>query len=129
MRSTFSEYPRVQKKLLNGDYDVFGDGLVRILSTPGHTPGHQVLLVKLPSKGYVILTGDLYHLRQSRDERLVPVFNTSRAETLASIDRVERLAKNLKATGRAARHGRLRKASAISRLMAVKIKRAHDQRA
>jgi N-acyl homoserine lactone hydrolase len=96
--STFSDYPRVQKKLLNGDYDVFGDGLVRILSTPGHTPGHQVLLVKLPSKGYVILTGDLYHLEQSRDERLVPVFNTSRAETLASIDRVERLAKNLRAT-------------------------------
>jgi N-acyl homoserine lactone hydrolase len=95
--STFSEYSRVKKKLLNGDLDVFGDGLVTILSTPGHTPGHQSLLVKLETKGYVILTGDLYHLTRSREERLVPTFNSSRAETLASIDRIERIAKNLNA--------------------------------
>jgi glyoxylase-like metal-dependent hydrolase (beta-lactamase superfamily II) len=96
--STFSEYSRVKKKLLNGDLDVFGDGLVTILSTPGHTPGHRSLLVKLETKGFVILTGDLYHLTQSREERLIPSFNSSRAETLASIDRIERIAKNLHAT-------------------------------
>jgi N-acyl homoserine lactone hydrolase len=95
--STFSDYPKVKMKLLDGDYDVFGDGMVQILSAPGHTPGHQVLLVKLRQKGNVILAGDLYHIQQSRMDRLVPVLNTSRAETLASMDRIERLAVNLKA--------------------------------
>lgn len=46
---------------IEGDHDVFGDGSVMIISTPGHTPGHQSLLVKLPKTGPVILTGDLYH--------------------------------------------------------------------
>jgi N-acyl homoserine lactone hydrolase len=49
-------------KLLNGeDYDVFGDGTVMIMFTPGHTPGSQCLVVKLPKTGTVVLTGDLYH--------------------------------------------------------------------
>ena len=36
---------------LNGDHDVFGDGSVVIKSAPGHTPGHQVLFVRLPKRG------------------------------------------------------------------------------
>jgi N-acyl homoserine lactone hydrolase len=95
---TFSDYSKAKMNLLNGDYDVFGDGTVTILAAPGHTPGHQILLVKLNQKGNVILAGDLYARRQSRKDRLVPSYNTSRAETLASMDRIERLAKNLNAT-------------------------------
>jgi N-acyl homoserine lactone hydrolase len=82
---------------LDGDYDVFGDGSVKILSTPGHTPGHQVLLVKLKSSGYVLLSGDLFHTRANRNARRMPVFNASRAETLASIDRVEKIVTRLHA--------------------------------
>jgi glyoxylase-like metal-dependent hydrolase (beta-lactamase superfamily II) len=48
-------------ELLNGDRDVFGDGTVVVKSTPGHTVGHQVLFVKLPKTGAVVLSGDLYH--------------------------------------------------------------------
>jgi glyoxylase-like metal-dependent hydrolase (beta-lactamase superfamily II) len=48
-------------KLLDGDYDVFGDGAVRIIATPGHTPGHQSVFVKLANTGPLILSGDLYH--------------------------------------------------------------------
>jgi glyoxylase-like metal-dependent hydrolase (beta-lactamase superfamily II) len=48
-------------ELLTGDRDVFGDGTVVIKSTPGHTVGHQVLFVKLPKSGPVVLSGDLYH--------------------------------------------------------------------
>ena len=48
-------------QLLNGDHDVFGDGTVVIKSTPGHTVGHQVLFLKLPKTGAVVLSGDLYH--------------------------------------------------------------------
>jgi N-acyl homoserine lactone hydrolase len=83
---------------LVGDKDVFGDGSVILLSTPGHTPGHHSLLVKLKDKGNVLITGDLAHFRENYDSNGVPTFNTSRAETLASLDRFKQLAKNLNAT-------------------------------
>jgi len=70
---------------------------VRILKAPGHTPGHQVLILKLGKSGTVVLSGDLYHVRENRTHRRVPVFNTERADTLASMDRVERIVKNTKA--------------------------------
>lgn len=73
-------------------HDVFGDGSVTIIQAPGHTPGHTVLLVRLPNAGAVLLTGDMYHLAESRERRTVPRFNVDRAQTLASMDLVERLA-------------------------------------
>jgi N-acyl homoserine lactone hydrolase len=76
----------------DGDTDVFGDGSVTIIQAPGHTPGHDVLLVRLPNAGPVLLTGDMWHMRESRERRLVPAFNTDRAQTLASMDKVEALA-------------------------------------
>jgi N-acyl homoserine lactone hydrolase len=80
------------------DKDVFDDGTVLMLTTPGHTPGHHSLLVKLPQMGNVLLSGDLAHFRENYDGNGVPTFNTDRAETLASIDRVKKIAANLKAT-------------------------------
>jgi N-acyl homoserine lactone hydrolase len=80
------------------DKDVFGDGTVMILGTPGHTPGHQSLLVRLKEKGPVMLTGDLSHFQENYDSNGVPIFNTNRAQTLASIDRFKKIAANLKAT-------------------------------
>jgi glyoxylase-like metal-dependent hydrolase (beta-lactamase superfamily II) len=53
-------------KILDGDYDVFGDGSVMIIATPGHTPGHQSLLVNLKKTGPVLLSGDLYHYPAER---------------------------------------------------------------
>jgi N-acyl homoserine lactone hydrolase len=83
--------------MIDGDYDVFGDGTVRILAAPGHTPGHQVLELKLQKTGTVILSGDLYHLRTNREFMRVPVINASRADTLASMNRIETIVKNSKA--------------------------------
>jgi N-acyl homoserine lactone hydrolase len=80
------------------DKDVFGDGSVLILNTPGHTPGHHGLLVKLKEKGNVLITGDLVHFRENYDGNGVPWFNASRADSLASIDRFKKLAANFKAT-------------------------------
>jgi glyoxylase-like metal-dependent hydrolase (beta-lactamase superfamily II) len=79
-----------------GDHDVFGDGRVLMLKMPGHTPGHSALLVRLAS-GPVLLTGDLYHFTEQVANRGVPPFNHDRADTLASMDRFDRMAKNLKA--------------------------------
>ncbi len=81
---------------LTGDKDVFGDGRVVMLDTPGHTPGHNALLVRLAS-GPVLLTGDIYHFREQVPNRGVPPFNHDRADSLASMDRFDRMAKNLDA--------------------------------
>jgi N-acyl homoserine lactone hydrolase len=83
---------------VTGDKDIFGDGSVIMLNTPGHTPGHHSLLVKLKDTGNVLITGDLAHFRENYASNGVPPFNTSRAETLASLDRFKQLAVNLKAT-------------------------------
>ncbi len=73
---------------LDGDHDVFGDGSVVIIATPGHTPGHQSLLVKLPKFGPVILSGDMVHLRDNWVHRRVPSFNFDREQSLKSMDKV-----------------------------------------
>jgi glyoxylase-like metal-dependent hydrolase (beta-lactamase superfamily II) len=83
----------VQK--ISGDYDVFGDGTVKILEMPGHTPGHSVLLLDMPETGPVMLAGDLWHRKESRELRRVPRFNWSEPETLASMDKFEALAEEL----------------------------------
>ena len=80
------------------DKDVFGDGSVVVLNTPGHTPGHHSLLVRLKDKGPVLLTGDLAHFHENYDSNGVPSFNTDRAESVASLDRFKKIAANLKAT-------------------------------
>lgn len=74
------------------DYDVFGDGSVTIIQTPGHTPGHTILRVNLANAGPVLLTGDMWHLAEARARRTVPTFNTNREQTLASMDQIEALA-------------------------------------
>jgi N-acyl homoserine lactone hydrolase len=73
---------------LEGDHDVFGDGSIIILSTPGHTPGHQSLLVKLPKTGAVVLSGDAVHFKDNWDHRRVPGFNFNKEETAASMQRI-----------------------------------------
>lgn len=83
---------------LAGDHDVFGDGSVTIVATPGHTPGHQVLLVKLPKTGALVLSGDLVHFQMSWDRRIVPDFNFDKAASLASLDKVRALLDANKAT-------------------------------
>ncbi|WP_375402663.1 N-acyl homoserine lactonase family protein [uncultured Sphingomonas sp.] len=83
---------------VRGDLDVFGDGSVVMLDTPGHTPGHHSLLVKLKGRGPVLLTGDLAHFQENYDTGGLPSFNTNRADTIASLDRFKTMARNLKAT-------------------------------
>ncbi|HEX6218042.1 MAG TPA: N-acyl homoserine lactonase family protein [Sphingomicrobium sp.] len=85
-----------QVELATGDVDIFGDGSVVAIHLPGHTPNHLALLVKLKS-GPVLLSGDLYHSTIAREKRAMPGFNTDKQQTLASMDRFEKIASDLKA--------------------------------
>lgn len=80
------------------DKDVFGDGTVMILRTPGHTPGHQALLVRLKEMGPVLLSGDAAHFHENYQNNGVPGFNYDRSDTIASIERLKQIEKNLQAT-------------------------------
>jgi glyoxylase-like metal-dependent hydrolase (beta-lactamase superfamily II) len=81
---------------VTGDLDIFGDGSVVAIHLPGHTPDHMALLVKLKS-GPVLLSGDLYHSTIAREKKSMPGFNTSKEQTLASMERFEKIASDLKA--------------------------------
>jgi len=78
--------------LVNEDQDVFGDGSVQMVFTPGHTPGHTSCLVHLPKTGWILLSGDAVHLRANWDNRRIPYFTTmpieQKFETLLSMQRM-----------------------------------------
>jgi glyoxylase-like metal-dependent hydrolase (beta-lactamase superfamily II) len=73
----------------NQDLDVFGDGSVVVMATPGHTPGHQVVAVKLANRGTVVLGGDLYHYPEERTTGRIPTFEFDAEQSRASRVRIE----------------------------------------
>jgi N-acyl homoserine lactone hydrolase len=83
---------------LEGDKDVFGDGSVTIISTPGHTPGHQSLLVKLSKTGALLLSGDAVHFQSNWENRRVPALNTGPEQTRTSMQRMADILAKEKAT-------------------------------
>ncbi len=83
---------------LTADKDVFGDGTVVILRTPGHTPGHFSALVRLKDSGNFLMLGDLAHFHENYESNGVPSFNFHRGDTVASLERIKKMAANLKAT-------------------------------
>jgi glyoxylase-like metal-dependent hydrolase (beta-lactamase superfamily II) len=66
------------------DHDVFGDGRVVLKAAPGHTPGHQLLYVRLAETGDVVLSGDLYHYPQERTLGRLPTFEANQDQTRVS---------------------------------------------
>ena len=71
-----------------GDHDVFRDGSVVLIATPGHSPGHQNLLVRLPKTGAILLTGDSVHTKANWDGHKVPSRNFNVPQSLAALDRM-----------------------------------------
>jgi N-acyl homoserine lactone hydrolase len=92
----FSALAKSKTVLLDGDHDVFGDGSVVIVSTPGHTPGHQSLFVRLAKTGPLVLSGDLYHYPAERTLKDFLPFGGrgGDAEEAASKAKVEALLKD-----------------------------------
>jgi glyoxylase-like metal-dependent hydrolase (beta-lactamase superfamily II) len=75
---------------IEGEYDLFGDGRVVCLPTPGHTPGHQSLKLRLDS-GDVVLTGDACYFCRTLRERRLPKNVHDSAQMLASLDKLAAL--------------------------------------
>ena len=88
----YSALAHARKETFEGDHDVFGDGTVVLKFTPGHTPGHQALYVKLAKTGGVVLSGDLYHYGEERTLRRMPKEEESTG-TPASREMMERFLK------------------------------------
>ena len=84
-------------RLLDGDTDVFGDGSVTLVSTPGHTPGSQSLLVHLKNSDLIILSGDVVHLEENFEKDTVPSLNTDEIASIASMERIRRMIATYKA--------------------------------
>lgn len=89
---------KAKTETVTDDRDVFGDGSVVMLAAPGHTPGEAALLVRLPETGAVLLSGDVVHFSEQWEKHGVPTFNADRADTLASMARLQAVAAELKAT-------------------------------
>src|SRR5206468_10844340 len=73
------------------DKDVWGDGTAMVIRTPGHTPGHSSLLVRLKSGKNFLLSGDAAHFNENYESNGVPAFNYDRAQTVASIERMKKI--------------------------------------
>lgn len=96
--STYSALRQSKTTIVETDeYDVFGDGRVVIKFAPGHTPGHQVLYVRLAKTGGVVLSGDLYHFPEERTLGRVPTFDADQEQTKAARAEVDRFLKKHKA--------------------------------
>ena len=81
-------------ELMNGDHDLFGDGSLTVYSTPGHTPGHCSLLVRLANTGPVLLAADIAHYRSNLQHRCVPNMNSDPEQSRASMDRIEAIVRD-----------------------------------
>ncbi len=81
----------LQLNFLDGNYDVFGDGLVRIIVTPGHSPGHQSLLLKLDNFGEVFLASDSVYLDEILDRNIMPGVFYNREATRQTINSIKEM--------------------------------------
>ena len=94
----FNQYAALENsktRLLSGDYDVFGDGTVVVLATPGHTEGHCSLLVRLKNTGPVVLSGDLYHYAEERVLKRMP----NEEKTTGTVESRQKVEELLRRTG------------------------------
>jgi N-acyl homoserine lactone hydrolase len=78
-------------------YDLFGDGTVRIIFTPGHSVGHQSFLITLPRSGPILLAIDAAYTMDHWEERSLPSFATSTLEAVRSVKKLRQIARQIEA--------------------------------
>jgi N-acyl homoserine lactone hydrolase len=94
--------PGLNWKFLGGEftdnYDLFGDGTVRMIFTPGHSPGHQSFLITLPQTGPVLLTIDAAYTVDHWENKALPGLVVSSAQAADSVAKLRRIAADTSAT-------------------------------
>ncbi len=73
-------------------YDLFGDGVLRMIFTPGHTVGHQSFLVRLPETGAILLAADAVYTMDHWHEKALPGFMASAVDAVRSVRKLHALA-------------------------------------
>jgi len=95
--SLYEDLKQARVELMDGDLDVFGDHSVKVISTPGHTPGHASLLVRLPKSGSILLSADVAHYRYNMEHRCVPTINSNAGQSRTSMERVDAVVREQRA--------------------------------
>jgi glyoxylase-like metal-dependent hydrolase (beta-lactamase superfamily II) len=80
------------RQMIDGEHDIFGDGTLVLVPTPGHTPGHQSLRVTLPSGATFVLAGDACYLRETLGHRRLPKVVWDRMIAVQTLERLHALA-------------------------------------
>lgn len=80
---------QVRVRAVEGDVDLFGDGTLKTVQTPGHTPGSMALLIDLKRAGPVVLSGDQWHFTENHERRQVPTWNYDHDDTIASGNKLD----------------------------------------
>lgn len=90
---------RLQRvRVIDGDVDLFGDGTLKTIATPGHTPGSMALLVDLKHAGPYILSGDQWHFTENHARQQVPTWNYDHRQTIDSGRKLDRVIADSHAT-------------------------------
>ncbi len=88
--------PNLSWRFLGGEYtdhfDLFGDGVLRMIFTPGHSPGHQSFLVTLPNSGPILLTVDAAYTIDHWEDRALPGLVTSSVDAVHSVAKLRKIA-------------------------------------
>jgi glyoxylase-like metal-dependent hydrolase (beta-lactamase superfamily II) len=95
---TYAALDRGKVRTVYGDHDVFGDGSVTLIALPGHTPGHQGLLVRLPETGPVLLATDITYSADDYAAGVIRESNVDLDQTRASIEKAQRIEREEGAT-------------------------------
>ena len=93
--------PNIHWKYLNDKktdfFDLYGDGVIKIIFSPGHSPGHQSILVKLPKTGHILLTIDAAYTVDHWENKCLPGLVTSSSEAADSVKKLRKVAKETNA--------------------------------
>ena len=87
-------YPLLNWRVISGDHDIFGDDAAKIVFTPGHTAGHQSLLVNLEKWGKTLLTGDAVYTEEILGDNVMPGVFDDREDTARTIEKIKAMRRN-----------------------------------
>lgn len=76
----------------NQIYDVFDDGVIKMIPTPGHSPGHCSFLITLPQDGSILLTVDAAYTTDHFEDKALPGFLASAVDSVRSVAKLREIA-------------------------------------